>query len=1035
MSTRVSALNSTNANWNDFDIQPFHRDHVGELGEGVVDIDKVLASLENGGFELATGTISADGWIGSINYGWYADLNGATASVAFANDFAQSGNNSLKINCTVNDGSQSVQARPCANGSIFGNADKYKMLPIKAGEQYELSAYIKTDSISSGNGGGASLRYLTIDEDGNVIDAEAGTTYVTGTNAFAQVTANLTPSTGAKYLLIFCAVDDETGTAWFDDLQVKEIGSHLKVEEEAIPTNTVKVNVGIGYIKINKNSTDYLVRFECDVAESVAIPANISGNPRIDLIVAKVDTATDADATASNIGTLEVVEGTPDASPVAPSIPANSIVLAQVTVANGQTVFQTAHITDAREPIRIQYLSVDKFGSDTDIPNLMVVRKPATASSRGAVKLSAEPTDPDNPVAVENSDPRLLTSDQKTQLIASLSGGNSITMPAGENIDVSAQPKLGYLDDTNGKILVLDGEVELEVSKYFGHITSSGDGDTDLDGFDAGDDNEYYAGASPTNHATANTTPATLKSAFSNANSSALASSNDTDQSSTTGTNTEYAYQLLEFDISIAGFSTSTIHLIELLIEASAGGTTLTDGWDAYVWDNDGSQWVLACSSDVAYSTDESVTNKTLMLTAEEVAKYLDGSQLLNVLIKTKGTSDGSNTLNLDTDYAKVNVSQGVIVQQGGVVNGYNNLEAGKWYHPAISGSHGSKTIMVNSNQTGTEPLGYSGSYVAKGAPIGTDSYWAGWLGQFTIRLSKTNAGQDVYGYIVQLQDGASTISGGSQLPTGGKVIHEFYIATASISSSMGDHLITVNKYLPKGKYYLVLSTATQSVDASNYINVQYSNVGGGNGTLFNGSSWNGVGATRQIYMVATEGVDYISDPDRITGDIARTNCANSHLVVGRAISETQVLVTKPPRMHYQHDSNISSSQFYGKTNYAIDGTAVTQENFEEIVTEFKPRTVRVLAHMQDSSASDQQTVVAEMWFHIDKKGNTWSTVYSNNLAVNQNFPNFGSDLAGVWPNYFSVLFLDESFVLNYQPQTANNTNWYANVYSIEAWS
>jgi len=342
---------------------------------------------------------------------------------------------------------------------------------------------------------------------------------------------------------------------------------------------------------------------------------------------------------------------------------------------------------------------------------------------------------------------------------------------------------------------------------------------------------------------------------------------------------------------------------------------------------------------------------------------------------------------------------------------------------------------MVNSNQTGTEPLGYSGSYVAKGAPIGTDSYWAGWLGQFTIRLSKTNAGQDVYGYIVQLQDGASTISGGSQLPTGGKVIHEFYIATASISSSMGDHLITVNKYLPKGKYYLVLSTATQSVDASNYINVQYSNVGGGNGTLFNGSSWNGVGATRQIYMVATEGVDYISDPDRITGDIARTNCVNSHLVVGRAISETQVLVTKPPRMHYQHDSNISSSQFYGKTNYAIDGTAVTQENFEEIVTEFKPRTVRVLAHMQDSSASDQQTVVAEMWFHIDKKGNTWSTVYSNNLAVNQNFPNFGSDLAGVWPNYFSVLFLDESFVLNYQPQTANNTNWYANVYSIEAWS
>jgi hypothetical protein len=81
---------------------------------------------------------------------------------------------------------------------------------------------------------------------------------------------------------------------------------------------------------------------------SVVLSLNTANptNPRIDLICATVN---DAYYTGSlNNVVIQAVAGTPAGSPVAPSLPANSITLATVAVGAGATAITNANITDTR---------------------------------------------------------------------------------------------------------------------------------------------------------------------------------------------------------------------------------------------------------------------------------------------------------------------------------------------------------------------------------------------------------------------------------------------------------------------------------------------------------------------------------------------------------------------------------------------------------------------------------------------------------------------------------------------------------------
>ena len=83
-----------------------------------------------------------------------------------------------------------------------------------------------------------------------------------------------------------------------------------------------------------------------DAATVVAITTANPTNPRIDLICATVNDAYYTGSTNNVV--FQVVAGTPASSPVAPTLPANSIALATVDVAAGALSIVTGNITDLR---------------------------------------------------------------------------------------------------------------------------------------------------------------------------------------------------------------------------------------------------------------------------------------------------------------------------------------------------------------------------------------------------------------------------------------------------------------------------------------------------------------------------------------------------------------------------------------------------------------------------------------------------------------------------------------------------------------
>jgi hypothetical protein len=83
-----------------------------------------------------------------------------------------------------------------------------------------------------------------------------------------------------------------------------------------------------------------------DAATVVAITTANPTNPRIDLICATVNDAYYTGSTNNVV--FQVIAGTPAGTPVAPSLPANSISLATVDVAAGALSIVTGNITDTR---------------------------------------------------------------------------------------------------------------------------------------------------------------------------------------------------------------------------------------------------------------------------------------------------------------------------------------------------------------------------------------------------------------------------------------------------------------------------------------------------------------------------------------------------------------------------------------------------------------------------------------------------------------------------------------------------------------
>lgn len=116
---------------------------------------------------------------------------------------------------------------------------------------------------------------------------------------------------------------------------------------------TVSVSEGVayipnaGYTAIDISEQRYW-RVKNDSSVVKTINYNTDDYGRYDLIYLKVDPNIEPDSTASNVATIEVLEGEPASSPVVPDTPANAIPLAKVLVGSGVSSITSSNITDAR---------------------------------------------------------------------------------------------------------------------------------------------------------------------------------------------------------------------------------------------------------------------------------------------------------------------------------------------------------------------------------------------------------------------------------------------------------------------------------------------------------------------------------------------------------------------------------------------------------------------------------------------------------------------------------------------------------------
>lgn len=151
----------------------------------------------------------------------------------------------------------------------------------------------------------------------------------------------------------------EGGVAGPTDLVVTQRGAGANM--------SVDVAEGRAFIFGTEATTQGAYHVETQGATNVVVGAAHATLARYDLIVARVRDAEYSGAT--NAWALEVVAGTPAGSPAEPTVPANAIVLARVTVAAAVTSILNAVILDRRP--RARTAGGISTATSTTLPSLL----------------------------------------------------------------------------------------------------------------------------------------------------------------------------------------------------------------------------------------------------------------------------------------------------------------------------------------------------------------------------------------------------------------------------------------------------------------------------------------------------------------------------------------------------------------------------------------------------------------------------------------------------------------------------------------
>lgn len=107
---------------------------------------------------------------------------------------------------------------------------------------------------------------------------------------------------------------------------------------------SVSVSAGVAFVQGSTSATAGMYTGCLDTTTTLTATTSDPTNPRIDnVIVQFVDNGNN-----TSTGTVNIQAGTPAASPVAPTLPANSLLLAQLAVGAGVSTITSGNITDKR---------------------------------------------------------------------------------------------------------------------------------------------------------------------------------------------------------------------------------------------------------------------------------------------------------------------------------------------------------------------------------------------------------------------------------------------------------------------------------------------------------------------------------------------------------------------------------------------------------------------------------------------------------------------------------------------------------------
>ncbi len=120
----------------------------------------------------------------------------------------------------------------------------------------------------------------------------------------------------------------------------------LAVTQNGTPNMSVNVAGGRVFIPGSQQTYQGTYFAENRGTTNLSIAASDPTNGRIDIVVARVEDSVYSGS--NNLWSLAVITGTPAPSPVAPAAPANSHIIAQVSVAAAASTITNANITDLR---------------------------------------------------------------------------------------------------------------------------------------------------------------------------------------------------------------------------------------------------------------------------------------------------------------------------------------------------------------------------------------------------------------------------------------------------------------------------------------------------------------------------------------------------------------------------------------------------------------------------------------------------------------------------------------------------------------